>query len=43
MQNIDISDYLTINGRVDRASTTETVDLGLIPGRVKSQTKKLVF
>ena len=30
-----------ISGRVDRASATETVDLGLIPGRVKPKTIKI--
>ena len=34
---------LPISGRVDRASATETVDLGSIPGRVKPKTIKLVF
>ena len=34
MQNINISDCLPISGWVDRAFATETVDLGLIPGRV---------
>ena len=29
-----------ISGRVDRASVTEAVDLGSIPGRVKPKTKK---
>ena len=29
---------LPISGRVDGASATETVDLGLIPGRVKPKT-----
>ena len=39
MQNINITDYLPISGQVDRPSATEAVDLGLIPGRVKLQTK----
>ena len=30
-----------ISGRVDRASATETVDLGSIPGRVKPKTIKI--
>ena len=30
-----------ISGRVDRASSTEAVDSGLIPGRVKPKTKKI--
>ena len=30
-----------ISGRVDRASATETVDLGSIPGRVKPRTIKI--
>ena len=34
---------LLISGRVDRASATETVDLGWIPARVKPKTIKLVF
>ena len=29
------------NGRVDRASTTETVDWGSISGRVKPKTMKI--
>ena len=33
----------TISGRVDRASATETVDSGSIPGRVKPKTIKLIF
>ena len=32
-----------ISGRVDRASATETVDLGSIPGRVKPKTIKIVI
>ena len=32
-----------ISGRVDRASATETVDSGSIPGRVKPRTVKFVF
>ena len=32
-----------ISGRVDRASATEAVDTGSIPGRVKPKTIKLVF
>ena len=31
----------TISGRVDRASVTETVDSGSIPGRVKPKTIKI--
>ena len=31
----------SISGRVDRASATETVDLGSIPGRVKPKTRKI--
>ena len=31
----------SISGRVDRASATEAVDSGLIPGRVKSKTIKI--
>ena len=31
----------SISGRVDRASATETVDLGSIPGRVKPKTIKI--
>ena len=30
----------SISGRVDRASATETVDAGLIPGRFKPKTLK---
>ena len=30
-----------ISGRVDRASAAETVDLSLIPGRVKPKTIKI--
>ena len=30
-----------IRGRVDRASATEAVDSGLIPGRVKPKTIKI--
>ena len=30
-----------ISGRVDRASATEAVDSGLIPGRVKTKTIKI--
>ena len=44
MQNFDdtyiYTDHL-ISGRVDRASATETIDLGLIPGRVKPRTRKI--
>ena len=43
MQNINICDYLPISEQVDRAPVTETVDLGLIPGRIITQTKKLMF
>ena len=32
-----------ISGRVDKASATEAVDTGSIPGRVKPKTIKLVF
>ena len=32
--------YLQISGRVDRASATETVDTGSIPGRIKQKTVK---
>ena len=32
-----------ISGRVDRASVTETIDSGSIPGWVKPKTIKLVF
>ena len=31
----------TISGRVDRASATEAVDSGSIPGRVKPKTIKI--
>ena len=31
----------SISGRVDRASATEAVDLGSIPGRVKPKTRKI--
>ena len=31
----------TVSGRVDRASTTEAVDLGSIPCRVKPKTIKI--
>ena len=31
------------DGRVDRASATEAVDLGSIPGRVKPKTIKIGF
>ena len=30
-----------ISGRMERASATEAVDLGSIPGRVKPKTKKI--
>ena len=33
--------YLPISGRVDRASATEAVDSGSIPGRVKPKTIKI--
>ena len=32
-----------ISGRVDRASATETIDSGSIPGRVKPKTIKIVI
>ena len=32
---------LPISGQVDRASATEAVDLGSIPGRVKPKTLKI--
>ena len=32
-----------ISGQVDRASATEMVDLGSIPGRVKPKLEKLIF
>ena len=32
---------MPISGRVDRASATEAVDSGLIPGRVKPKTIKI--
>ena len=32
-----------ISGRVDRASATETVDLGSTPSRVKPKTTKIVI
>ena len=32
---------LLMSGRVDRASTTQTVDLGSIPGRDQSKTIKV--
>ena len=35
-----ISSGLQISGRVDRASATEVVDMGSIPGRVKPKTIK---
>ena len=35
--------YIPISGRVDRASATDSVDSGSIPGRVKPKTLKLVF
>ena len=35
--------YTPISGPVDRASTTDSVDSGSIPGRVKPKTLKLVF
>ena len=33
--------YVPISGRVDRASATEAVDSGSIPGRVKPKTIKI--
>ena len=36
-------DHRPISSRVNRASATETVDTGSIPGRVKPKTIKLVF
>ena len=33
--------YQSISGRVDRASATEAVDTGSIPGRVKPKTTKI--
>ena len=33
--------FITISGRVDRASSTEAVDTGSIPGRVKPKTIKI--
>ena len=45
MHNDDIAfahaTILPISGRVIRASATETMDLGLIPGRVKPKTIKI--
>ena len=38
---IDKLVFLPISGRVDRASATKTVDLGLIPSQVKQKTKKI--
>ena len=35
------SNITPISGRVDRASATEAVDTGLIPGRVKPKTIKI--
>ena len=35
--------HATISGRMDRASATEAVDSGSIPGRVKPTTVKLVL
>ena len=32
---------IPISGRVDRASATETVDLGSIPGRIKPKNIKI--
>ena len=34
-------EFEPISGRVDRASATETVDLGSIPSRVKPKTIKI--
>ena len=31
----------SVSGREDRATATETVELGLIPGRVKPKTTKI--
>ena len=39
--NIHTSPIKPISGRVKRASTTETVDLGLIPGQVKPKIIKI--
>ena len=36
-----IRQYLPFSGRVDRASATEAVDSGSIPGRVKPKTIKI--
>ena len=35
------ADFQPISGRVDKASATETVDLGSIPSRVKPKTIKI--
>ena len=37
----EISRKKTISGQLDRASITETVDMGSIPGRSKQKTVKL--
>ena len=41
MQDFFSGDTEPISGRVDRASATETVDLGSIPGRVKPKSTKI--
>ena len=38
-----MTEMLTYSDRVDRASATEAVDSGSIPGRVKPKTIKIVF
>ena len=36
-----LAELKPISGRADRASATEEVDLGSIPGRVKPKTRKI--
>ena len=38
---LNITFWKPKSGRVDKASATETIDLGLIPGRVKLKTIKI--
>ena len=38
-----VLDFAPIRGRVDRASASEVVDSGSIPGRVKPKTIKIGF
>ena len=39
----NVEDHQPISGRVDRASATEAVDSGSIPGRFKPKTIKIII